>query len=132
MNLMIYHRLEKTGCRIHKNVVTISEPSKDQIIYYYGIKEKYIKVIPNGINIKRFNPSNFSKLIRRKYGNKILLYSGLFIVRKRIPILLKAMVYVIKEVPDAHLILTGGDALKKDKITLEYCKNLVKMITCSY
>ncbi|MEE9378714.1 MAG: glycosyltransferase family 4 protein [Candidatus Lokiarchaeia archaeon] len=115
INLMTYHRLEKTGFKIHKNVVTISEPSKDQIIYYYGIKEKYIKVIPNGINIKRFNPSNYSIEIRKKYGNNILLYTGLMVQRKKVPVLLKAIPFVIEEIPDVHLLLAGeGQFLNKN------------------
>lgn len=107
LNIMIYHRIEKTGFRIHKNIVTISGLSKDQIIYFYKIKEKDIRVIPNGINIKRFSPSNYSKDIRERYGKNILLYTGLMVQRKKVPVLLKAMPYVIEKIPDVHLLLTG-------------------------
>lgn len=95
-------------------MVAISESSKHQVIFYYEIEEKYIKVIPNGIDLNKFNPSNYSKKIREKYGSNILLYTGLMIQRKKIPVLLKAMPYVIEEIPDVHLILTGkGEYLQK-------------------
>ena len=101
------HYMEKRQFRRFKNVITVSNASKNDIIKYYGLNEKYIKVIPNGIDTKNFNPKNNSKEIREKYGNNILLYSGLMIPRKGVSVLLKAMPYVIKEIPDVHLILTG-------------------------
>jgi len=71
-------------------------------------------VIPIGVDTERFNSSKRSAKIREKYGNKILLYVGPMIYRKRVPVLLKAMVKVIKGFPDVKLILLGdGIYLKK-------------------
>lgn len=121
------HYLEKKQFKRHKNIITISNASKNDIIKYYNINEKYIKVIPAGIDKNKFNPSNFSQEIRKNYGNNILLYSGLMIYRKRISLLLKAMPYVIKEIPDVQLILTGTGLLwnyfKKLSISLGIQKN---------
>ncbi|MFX1313707.1 MAG: glycosyltransferase family 4 protein, partial [Promethearchaeota archaeon] len=88
----------------------------------YKIEEKYIKVIPIGVDVSRFNPSKRSKEIREKYGNNILLFSGLMVPRKRVPVLLEAMTYVIKKIPNTQLILTGKGRF------LNYYKKLSKSL----
>ncbi|MFW9987563.1 MAG: glycosyltransferase [Candidatus Odinarchaeota archaeon] len=114
LTLPFYHRLEKKQFNHHKRIITISDSSKSDIIKHYGVKEEHIKVYPIGINRNRFNPSKFSKKIREKYGDKILLFVGPMIYRKRIPILLIAMQRVIKVFPDVKLILLGdGPSLEK-------------------
>ncbi|MFX1395062.1 MAG: glycosyltransferase family 4 protein [Promethearchaeota archaeon] len=113
---------ERNLFKQHKNIIAISNPSKTALMKAFGLKGKNIKVIPIGIDEKRFIPSNRSKKIKEKYGNNILLYSGLMLLRKRIPILLKAMTYVIKEIPDTHLILTGSGPFLNDY------KNLAKSL----
>ena len=104
-------KIQKNLFKEHNNIITISNRSKKSLKKVYKVKDKNIKVIPDGINAKRFNPSNRSEQIREKYGNNILLYSGLMLPRKRVPVLLRAMPYVIKEILDVHLILTGKGGL---------------------
>lgn len=118
LTLPFYNHLEKRQFKKHKNVITISNASKDELIKLYRLEDKNIKVFPIGIDTNRFNPSNYSEEIRKKFGKNILLYVGPFLRRKRIPILLKAMTHVIKEIKEVHLILIGKGLL------LEYCKNL--------
>jgi len=108
----------------NKNIITVSKKSKEDLVKYYGTKEEWIKIIPNGINTKKFNPSNKSEEIRKKYGNNILLFSGLMVDRKSIPTLLKAMSYVIQEIPDAHLILTGYGPRLQEYKKLSYSLNI--------
>ena len=110
------HYYEKNLFKQHKDIIAISSSSKTSLIDVFGLKGKKIKVIPIGIDEKKFNPSNRSIQIRKKYGNNILLYSGMLITRKKIPVLLRAMTYVIKEIADTHLILTGsGECLNEWK-----------------
>ena len=123
-----YHLLERIQYK-RSNIITISKSSKRDLVKYYGLKEKFISVIPIGIDIKKFNIANYSKKIRETYGNNILLYTGLMIPRKRIPILLKAMSYVIKEIPDAHLILTGDGLLLEPLKNLTYSLKIQENVT---
>ncbi|MHA1492303.1 MAG: glycosyltransferase family 4 protein, partial [Promethearchaeota archaeon] len=118
LTVPFYHYLEKRQFKRHKKIITISNSSKNDITKYYGIEEENIRVFPIGIDIDTFSPSNFSIKIREKFGKKILLYVGPFVKRKRIPILLMAMTYIIKKIPDVHLILIGRGLL------WNYCKNL--------
>jgi len=116
------HYLQKKQFKYHKKIITISESSKYEIVKNYGINEKNIIVIPIGVDHEKFNPKNKSKEIRLKYGNNILLFSAIMIPRKRIPVLLKALALVIKEIPDAHLILTGEGPLWN--YSKQYAKSL--------
>lgn len=123
------HFLERNQFRKNNNIIAISESTKKDLIDYYRIDPRKITVIPIGIDTKKFNPSNFSSNIKKIYGNNILLYSALTVHRKRVPILLKAMTYVIKKIPDAHLILTGGGPLWNDCIQLAKSLGLQKHTT---
>ncbi len=122
LTLPFIHHLEKRVFKKIKNVIAISNSSKNEIINRLGIKENYIKVIPVGVDLKKFNPSNATKEMNLKYGNKILMYSGSFEIRKRIPVLLKAMPKIVREIPDVHLILTGRGS------QLKFCKELVQYL----
>lgn len=124
--ILFYHYLEKSQLRIHKNIITISKSSKRDIIRHYKVNEEKIKIIPNGVDLDKFNPKNYSKAVREKYGNKILLYSGLMVERKNIPVLLKAFRHVIKELPDVRLILTGKGPYLDDYKELSKSLNIQK------
>ena len=128
-NLPIYHYLEKKQFNKHKNVLTISNHSKKDIMRFYGIDKKDINVFPVGIDTEKFNPSNFSIKIREEYGENILLCVGPFLKRKRINILLKAMTKVINVIPEAHLILAGEGLVMKDLIKLSISYGLQKNTT---
>ena len=128
-NLPIYHYLEKKQLKRHKNILTISNQSKKDIMRFYGIDKKDINVFPVGIDTEKFNPSNFSIKIREEYGENILLCVGPFLKRKRINILLKAMTKVINVIPEAHLILAGEGLLMKDLIKLSKSYGLKKNTT---
>ena len=123
-NLPFYHHLEKKQFNKHKNVVTISDQSKKDIRRFYGIDKKDINVFPVGIDTEKFNPSNFSIKIREEYGENILLCVGPFLRRKRVHILLEAMIKVIKVIPDVNLILAGDGLLLKDLTKLSNSLNL--------
>ncbi|NVM35976.1 MAG: glycosyltransferase family 4 protein [Candidatus Lokiarchaeota archaeon] len=114
MTIPFYRFLEKWQYNKLKYVVTISLTSKIALIKEFGLKAENIEIIPHGIDVEKFNPSNSTIEIKNKYGNKILLFTGLMIPRKRVPILLKAITYVIKEIPDCHLILTGNGPFLKE------------------
>ena len=77
--LPIFHYLEKKQFNNHEKIIAVSNTSKNEIRYYYGIKKDNIVVIPNGVDIEKFNPSNKSNEIRERYGNNIILYTGLMV-----------------------------------------------------
>lgn len=124
LTLPFYHFLEKKQFKRHRKILTISNSSRIDVMRFYGVNKKNIKVIPIGVDIEEFNPSNFSKEIKEKYGNNLLLYVGPFLKRKRIPLLLEAMTNVIKVIPEAHLVLIGKGLLLEESIKLSYSLGL--------
>lgn len=120
--LPFYDFLAKKQFKRNRNIIVRTSSAKKDLIKYYKIKEKYIKVIADGIDLNVFNPKNKDPEIRKKYGNKILLNVSSFYYRKRIPVLLKAMDLVRKEIPDIILILIG------DGPDYNYCFELVSRL----
>jgi glycosyltransferase involved in cell wall biosynthesis len=120
--LPAYLYAEKHVFKISKNITTLSSFPMSQIIDYFQIDEKDIKIFPPGIDLDVFKPSNATNEIREKYGDNIALFSGLMINRKRVSVLLRAMPRIIKEIPDVHLLLTGQG------YALEYYKKLSRSL----
>lgn len=82
-----------------------------KLLKNHGLSEEKIHVIPHGIDINHFRPSNPEKFIE-KYNLKdktIILYVGRLSKDKRIDILLEAFLRLKDEVSNAVLVLAGGD-----------------------
>lgn len=112
--------LEKKLLNIHYIAVTKFEA---KLFKRFGISEENIDIIPHGIDINLFKPSDPSELIQ-KYNllnKKIILYVGRLFKGKRIDILVNAFLLLKDEIPKAILIIAGGDY--GYKTTLE---NLIK------
>lgn len=129
LTIPFYHYLEKKQFKSGNSIIAVSSSSKKALIRYYGIDRNKILVVPNGVDTAKFNPSNFSTDVRKRYGNNILLYSGLMINRKKIPVLLKALTGIIKEIPDVHLILTGRGPLLNPYKNLANSLGIDKYVT---
>lgn len=117
-----YHFLEHSQYKTNKDVIAISESSKKSLIENYKLKNDNISIIPNGIDLKKFNPFKYSQKIKDKYGKNLLFYSGLMVPRKKVPVLLKAFKFVLKKRDDVHLLLSG------DGPFLDRYKNLSKKL----
>jgi len=80
-----------------------------------GAKKERISVIPHGIDFNLFNKKNNGINLKKQFGldgYKLVGFTGRLTVRgvgqsKNLIGLIKAMNYVIKEIPDAKLILGG-------------------------
>jgi len=67
---------------------------------------KKIIVVPNGVDVKRFE--SIEKNIQPNLSEKpIILYVGRLVYRKGIHVLVRAMPLILKEIPNAHLIIAG-------------------------
>ena len=82
--------------------VTVSESTKEEL-KKFGIRECNITVIPNGIDL---NPH-----LGKKYERPRIVYFGRIKNYKRIDHVLKAFRIVMREIPDAELVIAGrGEA----------------------
>ena len=123
------HLYQKWQFKIHKNIITLSNFSRNQLNRYYALESENIKIISPGVDTNKYTPSNYNKKIREKFGENILLYVGYLTDRKRIPVLLEAMKYVIRDVPKVHLIIIGKGPKLDSYKNLTYNLGIHKHIT---
>jgi glycosyltransferase involved in cell wall biosynthesis len=93
-------------------VTVVSKESKKEIQNTYGkIKRKLIKVIPNGVSDLKINQDhshhNF-ELEKKIQDKKVLMYIGVFRIRKRVFNLLFALKKALKIYKNLILIFVGG------------------------
>jgi len=108
-------------CNLCDKIIVPSQMMK-KVLLGYGIK-KEIRVIPTGINIKKF--TNGNRLKWRKKMNipsnvKILLYVGRIAKEKNIFFLLECFRNIRKKIDNVYLLLVGDGPLRKE--VLEYLK----------
>lgn len=106
--------IEKFNIMRAKQIITISESIKNEVIKYYKIPEDRINVIYNSVNIEDFYPENRKKYydeIRNMHGIKeneiLLVFAGNPFVRK-------GLKYVIEALPKLEnnyykLLIIGQD-----------------------
>ena len=108
-----------------EKVVTVSEKEKKRIAENFGIDERKIKVIPNGVDLKKYNPKNHGEGVREKYGlgdERIILSVGRYSRNKGYEYLIGAIKEVNREFKDACLIIAG---VVEDK---KYFRELINMV----
>ena len=78
-----------------------------------GVTENKIEIIPNGIDLSRYDDLPLEGTFREKYGissnEKIVLFLGRIHKIKGIDLLIDAYCDLIEEVPDVRLVITGPD-----------------------
>lgn len=91
-------------------IVTICEALRNEISPRVG-KSVDLSVIPNGVESKLFQPSAPSQRVIDKWkleGKTVVGYIGAFQPYEGLESLITAMPAIAKEVPNAHLMITGG------------------------
>ena len=92
---------------------------------------KNIKIIPMGVDVGVFNKSGKSKAVRKKLSisGKFILSVGRLAEKKGVIYLIMAMPAVLKQYPDAKLVIVGEgsekDALKKKVLELNIKKSVI-------
>lgn len=95
--------------------IAVSPAAIEPIIKYFG--EIDYRIIPNGVDIDRFKPTN--KPLKHLEGYKNILFVGRPEPRKGLKFIIEAMPMILSKVPDARLVIVGSGPL------LRYYKSLV-------
>lgn len=105
--------LEKLGGRFADRIVTVSYAMRDQLVSL-GYEENKIRVVHNGVDEKKYDPSRFSQEkiaeFRKKIGigdDPTILFVGRLTWVKGVDSLVRAMPMILKEVPKAKLVILG-------------------------
>jgi len=108
---LIHIIADRLSTKMSDMVTAVSEQTRKECIRDYKVLPHKIKVVHNGIDIERFTAYPSNNEIRKQFhlGDcPIVLYVGVFCIRKRLHNLLYAMRMVVEEVPDAKLLIVGG------------------------
>jgi glycosyltransferase involved in cell wall biosynthesis len=74
----------------------------------YGIKNKYIKVVGNGVDENIFYPEK-----KKRYKDKYILYTGRLSERKGISDLIESMYQINQKHPKVKLLISGRGVLRQ-------------------
>ena len=95
-------------------IIANSQRGKEEIIRHYGVPASKIRVIYNGVDLKRFNPENraqYRQRMREEFGVKesdaVLLFIGSGFKRKGLPFILKSLPLLGRN--DVKLLVIGQD-----------------------
>ncbi len=103
--------LEKIVCNRSDRIIAVSNTTNESLLKY-GILESKIDLIYNGVDVKKFNPKVGKGFLRSKLGltksdQKIILFVGRLVERKKSHILLKACKQLIEMDMNIHLVFVG-------------------------
>ena len=73
----------------------------------HGVSEEKLKVVPNGIDLKRFSPRARPFASLRKPKHKTVLFAGRVTEEKHVDLLAAAAPLVLKAVPEARFVVVG-------------------------
>lgn len=94
-----------------KNIICVSQPSKEDVVSEFKVKEENITVIPNGIDLEAFKPSS----VKKSLDYSIVTTASADIPLKGLRHLILAMPRVIRKCPSTSLTVIGK-APKKSKL----------------
>ena len=93
-----------------KNIICVSQPSKEDVISEFKVDEKKITVIPNGIDIGIFKPST----IKKSLSFRIVTTASADIPLKGLRHLILALPRVIRQFPLTSLTVIGKSPQKSN------------------
>ena len=109
-------------------LIAVSKYTVDELTELYGIDEKKIHVIYNGVDVQKFKPRPDRAELRREFGledeKKIVLFVGRLYHRKGLEILLRSIPPVLQEFSDVKFVISGKGFKQKE----ESLRNLAKQL----
>ena len=108
--------IEQLSAVIADRVVTVSYAMRDELVSY-GYPEQKIRVVHNGVDETKYDPARFSAdkiaAFREQLGvgrSPVILFIGRLTWVKGADTLVRAMTTIVREIPDAKLVILGvGD-----------------------
>ena len=109
-------------------LIAVSKYTVDELTELYGIDEKKIHVIYNGVDVQKFKPKPNKAELRQEFGleekKKIVLFVGRLYHRKGLEILLRSIPPVIQEFSNVKFVISGKGFKQKE----ESLRNLAKQL----
>ena len=103
-----------------QKIIAVSHFTKRELTEYYKIPESKIRVIHNGVDIKKFQPAEDKRKIKSELGlnpdDLLILSVGRLYARKGLFTLIESMPAVIKRFKNAKFVISGkgqSDEMRK-------------------
>lgn len=96
-------------------VATIGKYSRRKILQFYKVDSAKIRIVPNGVDIQRFQPTGNCQKVRQRIraGDKqIVLFVGRLIPRKGLGYLVEAAKRIVKERRETLFVIVGNGPLR--------------------
>ena len=121
-NVFMWHlgRIEKEAAKKATLIVTVSRYSAKKIVQLYDIDETKIRIVPNGVDLQKFKPTNDCEQVKNVIGGSsehVILFVGNLIPRKGLHFLIEAAKHVIKENKETKFVVVGDGPLKNHLIS---------------
>jgi len=121
-NVFMWHlgRIEKDAARKATLIVTVSRYSAQKIVQLYGVDETKIRIVPNGVDLQKFKPTEDCEKVKDRIGGNskhLVLFVGSLIPRKGLHFLIEASKQVIKESRETKFLIVGEGPLKSNLIS---------------
>jgi glycosyltransferase involved in cell wall biosynthesis len=116
-NLVMWRlsKIEEASAKNASLLVTVSKYSSGKMVQFYGVDEKKIRVVPNGVDIDRFKPSKVDAKLKRQIGldSKLcVLFVGRLIPRKGLSFLVEAAKHIVEKYEQTLFVVVGDGPLK--------------------
>src|SRR5665647_3306835 len=103
-----------------RKIIAVSHFTKWELTNYYRIPESKIRVIHNGVDVKKFQPAQDKRKVKAELGfnpdDLAIVSVGRLYARKGLFTLIESMPAVIKRFPNAKFIISGkgqSDEMRK-------------------
>jgi glycosyltransferase involved in cell wall biosynthesis len=103
-----------------KKIIAVSHFTKRELLGYYKIPEDKIRVIHNGVDVKKFQPAADKRKVKQELGfnpdDLLILSVGRLYARKGLFTLIESMPIVIKRFKNAKFVISGkgqSDEMRK-------------------
>jgi UDP-glucose:(heptosyl)LPS alpha-1,3-glucosyltransferase len=108
---------------IHRHLVALSQGNKDELVRLYNVPSEKISVIPNGVDLDRFQPSGVHRQnVRLELAlpddGVVAIFVGHEFERKGLRVVLEALRLLNERGVTMRLIVAGGDS--PDRLQREF------------
>ncbi|MCB8927430.1 MAG: glycosyltransferase family 4 protein [Ardenticatenaceae bacterium] len=113
-------------------IITVSAPTKENLVENWGVSAEKISIIPNGVNVAHFQQPVDTAQVRAEFGlgdAPIIMFVGGFQMWHGLDKLLEALSLIVKIVPEARLLLVGDGPARSFVEDNIYRLNLEKYVT---
>jgi glycogen(starch) synthase len=104
------HEIESWLCYESWRIITCSYYMRDHVSWCFRAPENKVCVVPNGVDVTKFNFSFNNWEIRNRFAHaseKILLFVGRLVPEKGLDVLIKALPIILGNGVDAKIVAVG-------------------------